>query len=282
MSAARCSDLSRAAAEPLAGTATTARNWLLLEVRGGWHREITSPEALPPAAYEAVRHWLGHTEAAKLLFVRRPGRMRGPLTAFVVHGSETAPSMRRLRLESSDDLAGLDLDGSGEEWGEPVVLVCGHGSRDRCCALRGAATYGALASELGEDELWMSSHQGGHRFAANVLILPSSLQFGRVEPAEAPRLVADALAGSIDLECYRGCAREEPAVQAAEIAIRRATGLTHLADLRLVGVSDSSVRFVDGSGSERVALVEEVPGPAVPASCGAEAEPQRAYRAHVS
>ena len=87
----------------------------------------------------------------------------------------------------------------------PLVLVCGHGTRDACCALRGTAVYAALAPiTSATDELWISSHQGGHRFAANVLVLPAGIQLGRVTPESAPHVVARALAGRIELEHYRG------------------------------------------------------------------------------
>jgi len=49
VSGGRCADLSRAADEPLAATATNALHWLLVEVRGGWSREVTGSDALPAA-----------------------------------------------------------------------------------------------------------------------------------------------------------------------------------------------------------------------------------------
>ncbi len=77
-----------------------------------------------------------------------------------------------------------------------LVLVCGHGSRDACCARLGTAVYGALDSRFLDVELWLSSHQGGHRFAANVLVLPTGIQLGRVDPENAVALTASALAGA--------------------------------------------------------------------------------------
>ena len=67
-----------------------------------------------------------------------------------------------------------------------LVLICGHGTRDTCCAVRGTAVHAALASHLEPDQLWISSHQGGHRFAANVLVLPAGIHLGRLTPDTAP------------------------------------------------------------------------------------------------
>ena len=276
-----CSELSRAAGEPLGATATTARHWLLVEVRGGWPREVTSAAALPETAHDAVAGWLAGTPASRLLFVRRPARTAGRALAFVVDASESSAEVRRIELDGLEDLAHVDLAEAGELSQAPLVLVCGHGSRDRCCALRGTAVFSALASELAEGEPWLSSHQGGHRFAANVLVLPAGLQFGNLEPDEAPRVVAAALEGRIVLERYRGRTCYERPVQAAERAIRAVADLRRVGDLRLCGTEGARVWFRDRAGTEHIAVVEEIVGPSVPASCGAEPEPQASLSARV-
>lgn len=276
MSAGRCSELSRSAGESLAATATTALHWLLVEVRGGWSREVTSSDALPESAAEAVSEWRARTPGSRLMFVRRPGRTEGPHVAFVVDGTEGSPSVRRLELAGLEDLARADLSADGDATTADLVLVCGHGARDQCCALRGTAVFAALASELGPETLWISSHHGGHRFAANVLVLPAGLHLGRVEPDEASLVVRRALEGRISLDRYRGRTCYEPAAQAAERAIREARGLDRVDDLVLLGADGSTVRFRDRNGGEHAAVVEEVEGPVVPASCGDDPKPQTA------
>lgn len=273
---ARCSDCSRAAGEQLAGTATTVDEWLLLEVPGSWPRDVGSGDGAPDRHRAAAERWLGATTGRRLVFVRRPGRTGLPL-AFVVTARESERAVRRVELEPGAVSGVLDFEVDGEPVDAQLVLVCGHGSRDACCALRGTAVYGALADRLGDDELWISSHQGGHRFAANVLVLPAGLHLGRVEPDEAPVVVARALAGRIDLARYRGRTCYPPHVQAAEHAIRTACGLERASELELAAVEDGLVRFRALDGSEHRARVAEVGGPLVPSSCGDEPEPQRAF-----
>ncbi|HSI97951.1 MAG TPA: sucrase ferredoxin, partial [Gaiellaceae bacterium] len=169
----------------------------------------------------------------------------------------------------------------GDRVDAQLVLVCGHGSRDACCALRGTAVFGALEGILGDEELWISSHQGGHRFAANVLVLPTGLQFGRVEVNEAPLLVARALAGYIELDRYRGRTCYEPAIQAAEHAVRSAAGIDRIDALRLAGVEGPVVRFRARGGTLHAAAVEGIDGPPVPDSCGVEPEPQPGFAVRV-
>jgi hypothetical protein len=275
VSADRCSDLSRTAREPLAATATYAVRWLLLEVRTGWPREVTSADALPEPAAAAVSEWRSRTPDSRVLFVRRPGRVAGPSLAFVVEADEVTRRVRRFELAALDDLAHVDLDEGGQEVGTGLVLVCGHGGRDQCCALRGTPVFGALASGLDDEQLWISSHQGGHRFAANVLVLPDALQFGRVEPDEAAGLVGRALGGAIELDRYRGRACYEPVARAAEHALRVARGLTRVQDLVLVGADETTARFRDADGRVHEVVVAEADGPSVPSSCGEDPKPQR-------
>jgi len=276
----RCSDLSELAREPIGATATSAQSWLLVEVGGSWARDVGGGDGLREPERAAVRAWLERTPDSRLLFLRRPGRGRsGEELAFVVRASETAAEVRRLaaaelvRLRAGDEV--------GETTSSPLVLVCGHGTRDPCCALRGTAIYGALAPALDRDQLWLSSHQGGHRFAANVLVLPTGIQLGRIPRDDAQALVSRALDGRIDLAHFRGRTCYPAPVQAAEIAVRKARALGHVDDLVLVAAEEDRVRFGDSAGGEHVAVVAPSVGPVVPASCGAEPEAQHGFTARV-
>jgi hypothetical protein len=277
----RCAELSESAGEPLGATATTADRWLLLEVPGTWPRDIGDEGPLPEEAHHAISTWARETPRSRVQFIRRPGRTGKRLLAFSIVSEESRSEVRRVELRSHLDLAGLDFEAMGEHVHGSLVLVCGHGSRDQCCARRGTAVYNALSDRLGEEELWISSHQGGHRFAANLLVLPRGLQFGRVEPDEAPLVAARAVAGRIELGHYRGRTCYEPAVQAAELAVRVVTGFEGVADVSLESIEDSTVTFRTYGGVQRSARVERSDGPSVPASCGADSEPQPVLRAVV-
>ena len=275
MTAGRCADLSQEAGESLAATATSVETWLLVEVRGTWPRDVSDETALGEPAASRIAAWLAEVPSSRLLFIRRPGPAGDPRLVFVVRASERDAHVRRLELGPADDLAEVDLDSGGQAIAAQLVLVCGHGTRDACCALRGSAVYGALAGHIAPDDLWLSSHQGGHRFAANVLVLPGGIQLGRVAPEDASRVVGEALAGHIPLEHYRGRTAYSPREQAAERVVREAAGLVSLSDLTLLGDDGVLVRFAGPAGREYRARPEEVAGPTVPASCGAEPSPQK-------
>jgi hypothetical protein len=250
---------------------------MLLEVPGSWPRDVSLPGPLPHAAHAALEHWISATPRSRVLFLRRPGPSRSRPHVFAVRSDETASEVRRIAVERLEDLAGADLDRDGERVDAALVLVCGHGSRDRCCALRGTAVFDALRRELPHDGLWISSHQGGHRFAGNVLVLPAGIQLGRVDTTVAASVTRNALAGHIVLAHYRGRTYYDGRVQAAEHAVREATGRCGADDLRLAGDDGSVVRLRERDGIVHAVAVEETEGPTVPASCGAPPEAQSAF-----
>jgi hypothetical protein len=278
---ARCADASAAAGEPLAGTAVHVESWLLVEVRGTWRRDVSDylADGAPGAA--AISEWLASTPSSRLLFIRRPGTSASSRLVFVVRAGEGETDVRRIELDDLGDLDGVDLAAAGESIAAALVLVCGHGSRDACCAVRGTAVFSALAPHVPADELWISSHQAGHRFAANVLVLPQGIQLGRVAPDDAPRIVDDARRGAISLPHYRGRTAHAPRAQAAEVAVRAETGFAELDDLALVGDDGARVRLAARDGRTFTVLVEEVEGPTVPASCGATPAPQSIFSARL-
>jgi hypothetical protein len=272
-----CAALSAAADEPLAGTASRADAYLLLEVRGAWERDAL--DSVPERAAIAIRRWLDATPRSKALLIRRPDRRGNELAAFVVRAGADPPTTRRFRLSHADDLPDVDLIAGGDLAAEPLALVCGHGRRDACCARLGRPLYDALSAELGPQSLWLSSHQGGHRFAPNLLWLPDGLHFGRVAPDEAAELVRELGAGRLPVERLRGRTTLPPEAQAAEIAVRARSGVIGVREVNLVEAAGALVRLGTPIGVFQ-ATVETESGPALPPSCGAE--PERADRYFVT
>jgi len=254
MAAETCWESSRAAAEPLAGTATHAQRWLLLEARGAWGRDVDETE-LPVRVRAAADGFDGRVQ-----LVRRPDRRDGPQLAFVAEAREDGGNLRRL-----DSLP--DHPGHGELIDGPLLLVCCHGRRDPCCARLGTPVFDALRAHVADDAVWQSSHLGGHRFAANMLVLPAGILLGRVFPADAQRVVAELAAGRIPLEHYRGRTLYPPEAQAADAAVRERFGLTGLGDVTVLSATDGHVRLGTPEG-EIDATVETHAGPPLRESCG--------------
>ncbi len=113
--------------------------------------------------------------------------------------------------------------------------MCTHGRHDACCAELGRPTVAALTASHPE-QTWEVSHIGGDRFAANLLVLPEGLYYGRVTPEAAPALADRHRSGHLDLDLLRGRSGLPFPVQVAEVAARRVAGATGLRDLRVLSV----------------------------------------------
>jgi len=270
-----CSTLALAAGERLAGTATVARRWLLLEVRGVWGREAVADTELEQEVRERLESWVAEEEASRVLFLRRPERREGPVAVFLARSDEGGGELRRLTLPSLRALPDADLD-AGNPVAEPILLVCAHGRRDPCCARNGPPVFEALSAHVPAERLWQSSHQGGHRFAANVLVLPVGLSLGRVRAEEAATISADVAAGRIPLEYFRGRTIHSAEAQVAEATVRAELGLAELGDVRILETSPGRVVLETPTGTLET-TVDACEGAVRPESCGADPAPATVY-----
>jgi hypothetical protein len=141
-----------------------------------------------------------------------------------------------VRRCAPEDVAAAAAEEAGwERSGGALVLVCTHGRKDWCCALRGRPTALAL-SALDPEATWECSHLGGDRFAATVLSLPTGVTFGRVGVDDAAELVGALRAGRVPARLLRGRCTDPVAVQAADASARLALGRERLDDLRPTAV----------------------------------------------
>lgn len=269
-----CSVASLEANESLAGSAVeSVDRWLLLEVTDPWAPKALQTDALPETVRERLGQWL-ETPRTRLQLIRRPGRpLRQALFMTVSPNGETA----RVELDDYQDLVDLDLGSMPTETSEPMVLVCVHGRRDRCCAQHGSAVYRSLQARVGD--VWQTSHLGGHRFAACVLSLPDGLMYGRMRAEHGDAFAAALHAGQVgDLDLFRGRCEYDRPTQAADIFLRRRTGDKAVNAFEWIetvpgGELTWTVRFRSASGDHTVRVTLEHTGIARPASCGGEAEP---------
>ncbi len=231
-----CAALARALDEPLPGTAPVAPRWVCVEHRGTWPPDIDAHRD------DAVRAFLARVTAAgwRPLLVRRPGRRPtdGPTRVFLTDTAPPAAQSTVLRVVDPAELAAVDLPGSdaplpGELVADPMLLVCTHGRRDRCCAVDGRALARAVA-KTGMSDVWECTHLGGHRFAPTALVLPTGYVYGRLDVAGAVAAHKSATVGEMEPGLCRGRSTWSAPGQVAELAVRAATGLRD-ADALLVG-----------------------------------------------
>jgi hypothetical protein len=292
-----CTLSSLAANEPLAATAVeNVATWLLIEQDGGWGKKGLDDA---PMDDDVRAHLLAAVAKANAAAPRsaqvRPQLVRQEASA----GSARIEGVRLLvaragapteRVTLPDPRPALDIDVAAWLLGElpaavvkdtrPLVLVCTHGKRDRCCAEHGLAFYRALATRWpsgGETpDLWQSTHLGGHRFAATAVTLPDGYQYGRLSPANAPAF-ADAIeAGRLyDLATLRGRSTLPAPAQAADLHLRQTHALVAPNEVSVVGIApgDGDGRWtvtLQTAGASHPVTVERRSGPkSVMNSCGA-------------
>ena len=104
--------------------------------------------------------------------------------------------------------------------------MCTNGRHDACCATFGRPLTRVLRQRADGDNVWECSHIGGDRFAANLVILPEGLYFGRCDDSSAEQVLDDYERGEIHLDHYRGRSALGFYEQAADFFVRRELGLT--------------------------------------------------------
>jgi hypothetical protein len=271
----RCAVLAEAAQAPLAGTAPVAPRWACLEHRGAWPRDIahhTDPAVVGFAARAAAAGF-------RLQLIRRPGRRSEESTEAArirLYLADTTPPGAHTTLVTvagPNDLLDLPLPPLGERLpgrpvADPLLLVCTHGRRDRCCALDGRALVKALV-EAGEPDVWECSHLSGHRFAPTALVLPTGYLYGRLDVATAVHARKAAELGEVETALCRGRSAFSAAGQVADLAVREAT---HIRCADALTVTGTTVHGRRKDEAWRVDVRERVSTP-LPASCGAAALP---------
>ncbi|MGZ8738056.1 MAG: sucrase ferredoxin [Nocardioides sp.] len=236
----RCSAASQDLTEPLAGSASTVRTFLLVEAPGAWGVDAVSGSRLPDLVRARLAN-LARVHRVWPLMIRGHGRRRTPGTrVFAAFVGGDRPWVETAVLDDVEALVDLDLDGlaSGRSPGltpydDPLFLVCTHGKHDACCAELGRPLCKAMHAAAPE-HTWEVSHIGGDRFAPNVLVLPEGLYYGRLAPENAAGFVAGHRDGELSLPHLRGRCALPFAMQAAEIYLREHLRARAVAALPLV------------------------------------------------
>jgi hypothetical protein len=284
-----CSTWSLQVGEPLAGSAAAQTElWIALEHAGPWGPKGADDSGLPAELAARLTRFTKEEKRARVQLIRKPERASAQERfLFLARGRPGASELLETRLARIEDLLAIDLDAwaRGETphgcapRSEPLYLVCVHGRRDRCCAQRGMPVYSALAT-LAPDAVFQTTHLGGHRFAATLVVLPEGVCYGRLEAGEAEALMAAQRARRFhDLTRVRGRCAYGAEAQAAEVRLREDLGELALDALSLLAIERDAeqgveVRFRHNeSGVEHgVRVVKQTLEPSAQ-SCGATPKP---------
>jgi hypothetical protein len=280
-----CSMVSATAAEQLFATAPTTQVYLLLEYSGAWQSKAFESSDLPQVVKDYLASSLERMPGSRLLLIRQPGRVaQSPIRFFLVRLTTNPPQVYRWELSKYDDLLELNLPeiASGEIslqdrlFSEVLYLVCAHGRRDLCCSRLGVPVNQKLQA-LSPANVWESSHVGGHRFAANLIVLPQGILYGRVDPEGAAAIVSDANREQLYLPRLRGRLSYHQPEQAADYFLRLETQDMGIGSFALVGSEETApgrwvVSFADNLRRQRyhLGVMKEQTSTEVLENCGSE------------
>lgn len=195
-----CSQTSRQSGVDIVGTASEHQVYVAIECPLPWESyDLDSkgiPEDLRSLGKEIyddydryqTRFLLIHNEHLKqdnvtrVLVFRKPS---GPATAYekqefhlaTIHA--VAPLVRQVVMGEPGNATPVEVPSRD-------ILVCIHGSRDRCCSRFGAPIYHQarkLVTDLGlqNTRIWQASHIGGHRMAPTAIDFPSARYYGYLD-----------------------------------------------------------------------------------------------------
>jgi hypothetical protein len=252
-----CAAASRANGEALHGTVARIRSWLLIEYPGPWRPDaVEESPLLPSSAKEHIRKLERSGAIDRCLLIRREHTPSPNIRCFFVESCAPNPRITKAVISSYDELCELT---SGTETTEGLMYaVCTHGRHDKCCAKFGIPVFCAFRDQAGP-RAWQCSHVGGDRFAANVVIFPHGIYYGRVMPEEVQEVVRRSESGEIWLERYRGRSCFPRAIQIAEYFLRRATGKMGIDEFQPLDTSRADtvtrVRFTSRS-DRRIQVID--------------------------
>jgi hypothetical protein len=254
----RCSVRAAARNDPMLGTAFVASRVLLVEQPGGWGPEGLLDSKFNRSVAEHLVGGLGR-RGIRVVAIREPGRTDTPVIrnwAF----ADCRPGFESLNwgqfVADSElldlDFDNLDLDSAVVDGPAEAYLVCAHGKHDVCCAVEGRPVAAAL-SRVRPGQVWECSHLGGDRFAANVLVLPLGLMYGRVPVSRVEDLAAATDRGQVLTSLLRGRVGLAAPVQAALAHAHQVLQLHAADELRVLDHFDVTVPGVERAVRVRIA-----------------------------
>ncbi|MBA1836812.1 sucrase ferredoxin [Corynebacterium sp. zg912] len=250
-----CSDVE---VEPLPGTAKPGSVYVLFEWPEAWPRDVMGDAALGGELTDQLAPMLDEHDAT-LLLIRHPtreGRNISDHHLYLVFADEGVTEV--MHVDGPEALLDLDLSGPGRNGAvkrdRPLLLICTHAKRDKCCAVKGRPLVNALHERHpfgpGNDIVWETSHIKGHRFAPTMLLMPWAYSFGRMNVEATEAMLAAAGDGLYFVPGNRGRGTLAPIEQVAELAVAVEVPGAHYGQFAVAAGAGESVAVTDTASGE--------------------------------
>ncbi len=191
-----CADACRQANEDIIGSGTNYSIYVLIECPYPWEYNAFDSRYLP----ENLKNLIAEIEEYKLsirfLLITQNQSQKQNQRKVLIYEKEQALFLQGYQKYEFDVnmpeemapaikkyLAGEILDTEIIKSQTRDILVCTHGSHDKCCAKYGNPFYfqgKETINELGlkNTRIWKASHFGGHRFAPTIIDFPDGRYYG--------------------------------------------------------------------------------------------------------
>jgi hypothetical protein len=229
-----CAESSHQSGVDIIGTASNHEIYIAIECRPPWEPDEIESQSVPDNLRELIEIVYEEYDRflTRFLFIYSEHLKQKNCTRLLIFQkqSKLATAFRKLEFELAniEEAAPLvknflfnnSVDATLIENSSKDVLICTHGSRDRCCSRFGNPLY-RQAVEIVRDRsldvrIWQASHIGGHRMAPTAITFPDVRYYGYL----AADLLTSILTHTGELQplrnLYRGCGMLPWAVQFVE------------------------------------------------------------------
>ncbi|NES76783.1 MULTISPECIES: sucrase ferredoxin [Okeania] len=191
-----CADACRQANEDIIGSGTNYSIYVLIECPYPWDYNASESRYLPENLDILMREVSKSKLSVRFLLITQNQNQRQNNRKILIYEKEQSSFINGYKKYEFDVdhpekmapviqkyLAGDNLDINIQENQIRDMLVCTHGSHDKCCAKYGNPFYmqaKKTISELGlkNTRIWKASHFGGHRFAPTMIDFPDGRYYG--------------------------------------------------------------------------------------------------------
>lgn len=216
-----CAEESRQIGEDPIGCAVNHQIYVLVECPPPWSASAFASKFVPANLRALIEEGKKAELPVKPLLISSDNLKQEHYTKVLIFRKQDGISARYSKQEFQvstindvaplvkDCLAGNHPSDESAEAQTRDILVCTHGSNDKCCAKYGHPFYRqALATVSGLSvnhvRIWQASHIGGHRFAPTAIDFPDGRYYGRLDQESFTAI----LTRTGDIKClnnvYRG------------------------------------------------------------------------------
>ncbi|BAT52563.1 hypothetical protein NOS3756_15030 [Nostoc sp. NIES-3756] len=228
-----CTDNTRQIGEDIIGSATDYQTYILVECPQPWLANAFSSRWVPNNLQVLVEEVAKAKLPVRFLLIANDFTHKADYTTLLIYQKQEGLSRGYIKhefklsqIEQVADIAKKWLQGEkpNSEIATNItrdILVCTHGSYDKCCARYGNSFYFHANNNISQLELkniriWQSTHIGGHRFAPTAIDLPEGRYYGLLDQDTFQSILTRT--GDIQnlKKVYRGWGILPPAIQVLE------------------------------------------------------------------